>query len=262
MRTRVKQVLGRTGSGRPARGATLLVYHRVGGGSADELDVPSAEFAKHVDRLTDMDVVALDAALDRLAAGDDSASFVLTFDDGFADMHANAWPLLRDRSLPFTVYLASAYMGRPMQWEGSTAKETGAPALSWDQLREMVASGLCTVGNHTHRHVRPEVLDDSELDTCTAEIERYLAVTPRHFAYTWGLPVARMESAIRARFRSAATGSLGRNLPGVDMARLQRVPVRRSDPVTFFSAKLSGDLGPERTYARAVALAKGVGLRG
>ena len=42
-----------------------------------------------------------------------------------------------------------------MRWEGSTAREQGAPALTWDQLREMVDSGLCTVGNHTHTHVRP-----------------------------------------------------------------------------------------------------------
>ena len=262
MRERVKQLLGRVGSGRPARGATLLIYHRVGGGSPDELDVATSGFARQIDHLANADVVSIDSALDRLGDGDDSPSFVLTFDDGFADMHANAWPLLRDRRLPFTVYLASAYVGGPMQWEGATAKETGAPGLTWGQLAEMVASGLCTVGNHTHRHVRPELLDEAELDACTAEVERNLGVTPRHFAYTWGVPVPQMDGAIRSRFRSAATGTLGRNLPGDDPLRLRRVPVRQSDPDTFFAAKLTGGLGPERAYARVVAAAKAVGLRG
>jgi hypothetical protein len=110
--------------------------------------------------------------------------------------------------------------------------------------------------------VRPEFLDEAELDACTEEVERQLGLTPRHFAYTWGVPVPRMEPAVRARFRSAATGTLGRNLPGAELMSLSRVPVRRTDPGTFFAAKLSGDLGPERAYARAVALARGVGLRG
>ena len=50
---------------------------------------------------------------------------VLTFDDGFADVHDHAWPLLRERGLPFTIYLTTAYVGGPMRWEGSTAKEQG-----------------------------------------------------------------------------------------------------------------------------------------
>jgi hypothetical protein len=34
------------------------------------------------------------------------------------------------------------------------------------------------------------------------------------------------------------------------------VPVRASDPLPFFRAKLTGNLGPERAYARIVSTAK------
>ncbi len=71
------------------------------------------------------DVVSLDAALDRLDAGDARPSVVLTFDDGFDDVHANAWPLLKERGLPFTVYLASGLRG-PHRWSGR-ARRPGAP---------------------------------------------------------------------------------------------------------------------------------------
>src|SRR5262249_11809903 len=149
---------------------------------------------------------------DRLSVGDESPSVVLTFDDGFHDVYANAWPLLRERGLPFTLYLATAYLGGTMAWEGSTAKAAGRAALSWDQVGEMVASGLCTPANHTHRPVPPARLTETELDECSAEIESRLGVRPRHFAYPWGIPVTVAEPALRARFRSAATGQLGRNL--------------------------------------------------
>ena len=261
-RLRLKQALARAGRRAPAAGATLLIYHRIGGGSPDELDLPTAGFERQLDVLASHDVVSLDTALDRLDAGDAQPSVVITFDDGFDDVHARAWPLLRERGLPFTVYLASGFVGETMLWEGSTAKGESGRGMTWDQLGELVASGLCTIGNHTHGHVQPEVLAEVDLDDCTDTIERHLGVTPRHFTYPWGIPVPAMEGSLRARFRSASTGELGHNLPDTDRMRLTRVPVRQSDPESFFAAKLTGALGPERAYAAAVRLGTAAGLRG
>lgn len=261
MRESLKRQLARASAGTPA-GATLLIYHRVGGGSPDERDTPAAAFAAQLDALAGHDVVHLDAALDRLEAGDRRPSVVLTFDDGFADMFDHAWPLLRDRRLPFTVYLATGYVGATMAWEGSTAKAPGA-ALTWDQLAAMVGSGLCTVGNHTHTHARPEALTAAELDRCSDAVEEHLgpagAARPRHFAYTWGVEVPVARPLLAARFRSAATGRLGRNRPGSDQLSLCRVPVRRSDPIEFFAAKVGGSLRAERAYDLAVRTAKRLG---
>jgi hypothetical protein len=71
-----------------------------------------------------------------------------------------------------------------------------------------------------------------------------------------------MEAELRARFRSAATGLVGDIRPGVDPMRLRRVPVRGSDPIEFFRAKVEGNLWQERAYGAAVGLAKRVGARG
>ena len=133
-RERVKRQLAWMGGwGRPS-GATLLIYHRVGGGSRDERDVTAARFAEQVERLTQAPVVSLDAALDRLDAGEEEPSVVLTFDDGFGDVYDHAWPLLREAGLPFTLYAATGYLGGTMHWDGSTARDTGAPALECEQL--------------------------------------------------------------------------------------------------------------------------------
>lgn len=261
MRRAVKHALGRAGSRRPAPGVTVLIYHRVGGGSHDELDVPLDAFRRHLDLLAGYEVVSLDAALDALAAGDRSPRVVLTFDDGFADVHRHAWPLLRERGLPFTLYVASGMVGRPMRWDGSTANGDGR-GLDWDQLAELAASPLVTIGNHTHSHARPEQLSPDELDRCNDELERHVGVTPRHFAYTWGIPVPALDREVGARFRSAVTGWPGRNLPGVDALRLRRVPVRRTDPLPFVAAKLCGRLLPERTYTLATETVKRVRARG
>lgn len=247
-------------SSAPARGCTVLIYHRVGGGTPDERDLALGDFVAQMRLLADgHEVVSLDEGLDALDAGDDRPTVVLTFDDGFADVLDPALPVLAEHGLPFTVYLATDYLGREMHWDGSTASAPG-PALSWSGVEVLMASGLCTIGNHTHRHVRPEVLTENDVDECSDAIAQRLGVVPRHFAYPWGIPVPVMEPALRTRFRSAVTGDLGRNIPGVDPLRLRRVPVRGSDPIEFFAAKLDGRLGPERTYGALVAAAKKAGL--
>ncbi|MGI8536723.1 MAG: polysaccharide deacetylase family protein [Mycobacteriales bacterium] len=261
MRRRVKTGLARLGRDVSPTGLTALIYHRVGGGSPDERDVTTADFAAQVRRLTSAPVIGLDEAVHRLRTGDSTPSVVLTFDDGFRDVYDNAWPLLRDAGLAFTIYVASGYIGQTMHWDGSTAKDTGAPALTWEQLGEMVDSGLCTVGNHTHDHVRPELLDEDQLDRCSDLLERRVGSRPEHFAYTWGVPVPRMDAALRTRFVSAVTGDLGRSQPGTDLLRIRRIPVRGSDPLPFFAAKLRGGLGPERAYGVLVGAAKRAGAR-
>lgn len=260
VRTTLKRGLAATAfTRRPAPGATLLIYHRIGGGSNDELDLPPAAFDEQLDLLPTRHVVPLDTAVDRLTADDTTPSIVLTFDDGFADMYANAWPRLRERRLPFTLYLATGCVGEHMRWEGSTGTSTGAPALTWDQIEEMADSGLATIGNHTRNHATPEALTTHELDGACDDIEYRLGTRPAHFAYPWGIRVPAMEHALRCRFRSAATGTLGRNLPGCDPMRLRRVPVRRTDPPAFFRAKLGGHLTQERAYAAVVRLGKKAG---
>lgn len=258
----VKSVLAGLGrfDRRPPRGATLLIYHRVGGGSGDELDIAEQRFADQLDHLQqEHDVVSLDEALDRLDAGDERPTVVVTFDDGFADVRRRAYPRLAERRLPFTLYLAAGLVGGEMMWEGSSARSQGSPALTWDEVAELHVSGLCTIGNHTQTHAGPAAVDRWQLDACSDAIQDRLGFRPAHFAWTWGVPVPSLVPDVRARFRSAATGAVGRNLPGTDRHALRRVPVRASDPMPFFAAKLRGRLVPERVYGRAAAGANAAG---
>ena len=80
MRRRLKTALSVLGGRAAPVGLTALIYHRVGGGSPDERDVPTAAFAEQVRLLRDAPVVPLDEAVDRLEGGDARASVVLTFE--------------------------------------------------------------------------------------------------------------------------------------------------------------------------------------
>ncbi|MGI8873684.1 MAG: polysaccharide deacetylase family protein [Egibacteraceae bacterium] len=255
----MKRALARAASRRPAAGLSVLIYHRVGGGTPDEMDVPVMQFRRHLEVLRRHRPVSLDAALDELEAGDNSPKAVLTFDDGFADVHDTVLPLLVEFGMPFTLYLATGYVGGVMRWPGPAA--TPGPGLRWEQLEALLASGLCTFANHTHTHPLPARLTVDDVDRCTDAIRARLGVVPRHFAYPFGVPVPALDADLRTRFRSAATGLPGRGRPGGDLLRLPRIPVRQTDPIGFFAAKLTGRLLPERLYGGAVSVAKRAGVR-
>ncbi len=235
-RTRVKSILARTQPRGAADGATLLIYHRIGGGTSDELDLAAPTFARHVELSAGHDVVSLDPALDRLDAGDSSHSVVLTFDDGF-DVYIATRGRCCESAAAVHHLSCNRLHGRRMRWEGSTAKGDAGQGLTWDQLREMVDSGLCTVGNHTHNHVRPEELSGQELDLCNDTVSEHLGVAPQHFTYPWGVRVDAVEPALRVAIQECVDRDHRSQHPGTNQMRLRRVPVRRTDPDRFFQGQ-------------------------
>jgi peptidoglycan/xylan/chitin deacetylase (PgdA/CDA1 family) len=98
-----------------ARRLLILAYHGV---SLDDehlcsgLYMPPEQFRGRLEliRSAGCNVLPLKDALAMLYAGSLPArSVVLTFDDGFYDFYAKAWPILRDFGWPVTVYLTTYY---------------------------------------------------------------------------------------------------------------------------------------------------------
>ena len=239
----------------PQPGIVILIYHRVGGGSALELDLPIDRFTEQMRWLAEQGVAtSLDTALDALTHAQPSSCdpVVVTFDDGTSDFVDHAMPVLERFGIPATLYLATSFVerGEPLPY--------GAPPPSWAGLRDAMASGLLTVGSHTHTHAlldraTPEATA-RELDTSCQLIEQRLGVAPAHFAYPKALrgsPSA--EVAVRARFRSAALAGTRPNPFGsTDPHRLARSPVQVSDGMRWFRRKAVGGLALEDATRRAL----------
>jgi peptidoglycan/xylan/chitin deacetylase (PgdA/CDA1 family) len=239
----------------PRRGIVVLIYHRVGAGSGLELDLPAGRFEDQVAELSGSDrVVTLDRALELLTAPEPPARdpVVVTFDDGTADFADTTVPIIERHRIPVTLYLATAYVEeqRPFPY--------GAPPLSWAALQDCTATGLVTVGSHTHTHALLDRLDDAgvdaELDTSIGLIEDRLGATPAHFAYPKSVPpTSAADHAVRARFRSAALAGTKPNPYGrTDALRLARSPIQAGDQMRWFRAKVAGGMGFEDDVRRTV----------
>jgi peptidoglycan/xylan/chitin deacetylase (PgdA/CDA1 family) len=203
----------------------------------------------------------LDEALDLLRGGvvPERDPVVVTFDDGTADFAERAAPVFLRYGIPVVLYVATAFVEH--QW---SFPHNGVP-LSWAALRDLVATGLVTVGSHTHTHALLDRTDGSaaaELDQSIGLIEDRLGVEARHFAYPKGVEGSSFAAAaVRHRFTSAALSDVGVNRYGrADPYRLARSPIQVSDGMRWFTHKLHGGLALEGTLRRALNHRRYAGL--
>ena len=236
-------------------GAVVLLYHRVGARSALAVDLPLPLFTDQVEELAgDRRVVTLDALQAAVAepVGPPVAPVALTFDDGTADFAEVALPVLARFGAPATLYVATDFVDR-----GRPFPKDGTP-LSWSALRDVVSTGLVTIGSHTHTHalldrLPPDEVAD-ELDRSVKLIEDHLGVTAEHFAYPkalLGSEAARL--AVRERFRSAAIAGTRANRYGhTDPYLLHRSPVQVADGMRWFRHKARGGMAFEDDVRRLV----------
>ncbi|MBK1833695.1 polysaccharide deacetylase family protein [Roseibacillus ishigakijimensis] len=70
-------------------------------------------------------------------------SFLITIDDGWKSVYTDAYPILKEFEMPFTIFLYKNYV------------DGGGRALTTAMIEEMMASGLCTIGSHSVSHPFP-----------------------------------------------------------------------------------------------------------
>lgn len=107
-------------------------------------------------------------------------------------------------------------------------------ALSWEQIAEMVGSGLCTIGSHSVSHPELSKLDEhqcgEELRVSAEVIAEHLGERPRHFSYPHSHCNEMVVGAVQnASYQSAALGYGGAVRRKADLLRLNRNNIVQND---------------------------------
>ena len=64
---------------------------------------------------------------------------LLTIDDGLSSFYENAWPILKEKKIPFILFV--------------NTREVGAyNYMNWDQIIELHKNENVEIGNHSHSH--------------------------------------------------------------------------------------------------------------
>lgn len=174
---------GETAVASQASNASIVVYHRFGESGFSSTSIGLAAFETHLQELRDghytvLPLPEIAAALAEQRPLPDR-TVGISIDDAYLSVYREAWPRLRAAGLPFTVFVATEPLDR------------GLPGfMSWDNLREMVASGGVTVGNHGVSHGHMALLEPEavvrEITAARRRFEAELGATSVLFAYPYG----------------------------------------------------------------------------
>ncbi|MCU0584848.1 MAG: polysaccharide deacetylase family protein [Desulfobacterales bacterium] len=190
-------------------GVPILLYHRFGPAVADSMTVRTAVFEAHLKYLqaAGFEVIALKELLTMLAGEGVPAGrrcAVLVADDAHRSVYTEAFPLLKKYRVPMTLFVyPSAVSNAPY-------------AMTWEQLHEVKASGLCDIQSHTYWHpnfkkereklpaAEFEKLVQLQLVKSRTTLERKLGGTVDLLAWPFGIFDSwLMERAAAAGYRAA-----------------------------------------------------------
>jgi peptidoglycan/xylan/chitin deacetylase (PgdA/CDA1 family) len=139
-------VLAAGARGRAADGGAeivpILAYHRFGPAVVDSMTITTTTFESQLRFLVEhgRPVVSLRSLVEhRLGRGPapPPGAVVLTADDGHRSVYTEMYALVRRFGVPITLFIYPSAISRADY------------ALTWDQLRELRASGLFDVQSHT-----------------------------------------------------------------------------------------------------------------
>lgn len=170
--------------------ATILLYHHVDEGTPMSTTLSPTVFADQLMWLDEngFTVMALEDVADslRLKRPLPDRTVVFTFDDGYSSVYHEAFPRLRARGWPFTVFVCPGEIDR-----------RAGRLVTWDQLREMAEAGA-TVASHGLDHGflqrRGPGEDEAawrsrtrgELLAAQERVRREIGTAPALFAYPYG----------------------------------------------------------------------------
>ena len=117
------------------------MYHRFEENKYPSTNIRMNDFIEHLKILNknNINFVHPKNFEDELQNDKNKRKVLLTIDDGFLSFYNNAWPILKEKKIPFILFVST--------------REVGAfNYMNWDQIREIEKENFVEIGNHSHTH--------------------------------------------------------------------------------------------------------------
>ncbi len=155
------------------------MYHRFEENKYPSTNIKMNDFIEHLKILNKNNVhfVHPKNFEDELQNNKNKRKVLLTIDDGFLSFYKNAWPILKEKKVPFILFVST--------------REVGAfNYMNWDQIREIEKENFVEIGNHSHTH---EYLVDEKKDLIIEDVKKSMSIFKKElgknsdfFSYPFG----------------------------------------------------------------------------
>ena len=160
-------------------GIISLMYHRFEENKYPSTNIKLKDFKEHLKIIREKNISFINPNNfeQDLKNNKNQRKVLLTIDDGFSSFYANAWPILKEKKIPFILFVSTREVG-------------SSNYMTWDQIREIKQENFVEIGNHSHTH---EYLVDESYDVIKSDIEKSISIfknelgnNSRFFSYPFG----------------------------------------------------------------------------
>ena len=143
-------------------GVISLMYHRFEENKYPSTNIKINDFKKHLKIIEDNKIAFVNPKKlkDELLNNKKQRKILLTIDDGFLSFYENAWPLLKERKVPFILFVSTREVG-------------SFNYMTWNQIKELAKEDFVEIGNHSHSH---EYLVDEHIEVIREDIEKSIKI--------------------------------------------------------------------------------------
>ena len=155
------------------------MYHRFEENKYPSTNIRVNDFKKHLEIIEQNGITFINPKNfdEELKNNKKKRKILLTIDDGFLSFYENAWPLLKEKKIPFILFVSTREVGL-------------FNYMSWDQIREIKKENFVEIGNHSHTH---EYLVEESSEIIRNDIEKSIEIFKKElgknsifFSYPFG----------------------------------------------------------------------------
>ena len=143
-------------------GIISLMYHRFEENKYPSTNIKINDFKKHLKIIDENKITFVDPKKfeDELLNNKKQRKILLTIDDGFSSFYEKAWPILKEREIPFILFVSTREIG-------------SFNYMTWDQIKEIAQENFVEIGNHSHSH---EYLVEENIEIIKEDIEKSIKI--------------------------------------------------------------------------------------
>ncbi len=161
------------------QGILAIMYHRFEENKYPSTNIKLDIFKKHINLIKNNNFNFYDPGklIDNFREVKKQKKILITIDDAFTSFYQNAWPILKEKKIPFILFVSTKTVGKNGY-------------MTWDQIKEIEKEKFVYIGNHSHSH---DYLTKFTFEKFKKDIEisikifeENLGYNPSYFSYPFG----------------------------------------------------------------------------
>ena len=143
-------------------GLISLMYHRFEENKYPSTNIKITDFKKHLQIIQNNNIKFINPKNfeEEIKINKKQRKILLTIDDGFLSFYENAWPILKEKKIPFILFVSTREVG-------------SFNYMNWEQIKEISKEDFVEIGNHSHTH---EYLVDENNESIKADISKSINI--------------------------------------------------------------------------------------